>query len=173
MRASLKAIKQKVHGLIVAGEAGGVLLDDTADPIYLRYAFVTLGPEEHILPAFLLDDWGKEVKGLTLYDWIEENGLYFPRAEIFGFKASGQKTQIFLRELDLVLKLRCYAYPTAETPLKDGILVETVFLPDGSVMEPTPTKRPPKAPKLLAKSAVRWVKTPTRHNNFDSSSLVC
>jgi hypothetical protein len=160
----MKAIKQKVNGMILENEPGSLVWDESADPIYLRYAFVTLGPEEHILPAFLLDDWGKEIKGLELYEWVEENGLYFPRAEMFGFKPSGQETQIFLRELDLVLKYRCYAYPTAETPLADGRLIETVYLADSSVTEPIPTKRPPNVPRLLSKSAVRWVKRPTRHN---------
>lgn len=163
----MKAIKQKVNGLILDNEAGGLVWDETADPIYLRYAFVTLGPEAHILPAFLLDDWGNEKKGLALYDWVEKNGLYFPRAEIFGFRPGGQKTQIFLRELDLILKYRCYAYPTAETPLADGRLIETIYLPDDEVTELTPAKRPSTAPRLLSKSAVRWFKKPTLHNHFD------
>ena len=157
---SLKAIKQKVNGSILDDDQSGLVWDDTADPIYLRYAFVTLGPEEHILPAFLLDDWGNEVKGLGLYDWVKENGLYFPRAEMFGFKPDGQETQIFLRELDLVLKYRCYAYPTADSPLANGRLIETIFLPDNSVSEPTAAKRPSNAPPLLSKSAVHWFKIP-------------
>ena len=157
----MKAIKQKIHGSILDNEAGGLLWDNTADPIYLRYAFVTLGPEDHILPAFLLDDWGNEKKGLSLYAWVEKNGLYFPRAEIFGFTPSGQKTQIFIRELDLILKYPCYAYPTAESPLADGRLIETIYLPDETTTEPTPTKRPSDAPRLLSKSAVRWFKRPT------------
>jgi len=156
----LKAIRQKVNGAILVEEQGGLVLDETAEPIYLRYAFVTLGKEEHIFPAFLLDDWGSEVKGLGLYDWVAENGLYFPRAEIFGYKATGEKTQVFLRALDLVLKLRCYAFGTADMPIEGGCLIETVFLPDESVTEPTAAKRPLNAPKLLGKSAVKWVKIP-------------
>lgn len=156
----LKAIKQKVNGVIDMEEWGGLIWEETAGPVFLRYAFVTLGPEEHILPALLLDDWGNEKKGLGMYGWVEKEGLYFPRAEIFGYKPDGQKTQIFLRDLDLVLKYRVYAYPTAETPLSDGRLIETIFLPDKSVTEPTSARRPPDAPKLLGKSAVRWVKIP-------------
>jgi hypothetical protein len=156
----LKAIKQQVKGRILEGEQNSLVLDESADSLYLRFAFVTLGPEEHILPAFLLDDWGNEIKGLGLYDWVEENGLYFPRAEIFGFRASGQQTQIFLRELDLVLKYRVYAYPSAETPIGSGRLIETVSLPDDTITEPAAAKRPSDAPTLLAKSAVRWLKIP-------------
>lgn len=157
----MKAIKQKVNGYILAGSEGVMVLDDTAAPIYLSYAFVTLGPEDHILPAFLLDDWGSEKKGLSLYSWVEKNGLYFPRAEIFGFTPTGTKTQIFLRELDLVLKYRCYAYPTAETLQEDGRLIEKIFLPDNSLTEPIPAKRPANAPRLLSKSAVQWFSSPT------------
>jgi hypothetical protein len=158
----LKAIKQKVHGLIIGDDESGwgLAWDETADPVYLRYAFVTLGPEDHILPAFLLDDWGNETKSLNLYAWVEKNGLYFPRAEIFGFTPSGAKTQIFLRELDLIMKYRCYGYPTAETPLAEGRLIETIYLPDKTVTEPTPSKRPSDAPRLLSKAAVRWLKIP-------------
>ena len=160
----MKAIKQKVNAVIVEDAQGSLVWDEAADPIYLRYAFVTLGPEEHILPSLLLDDWGNEIKGLALYEWVEENGLYFPRAEMFGFRPSGPKMQLFLRELDLVLKYRCYAYPTAETPLADGRLIESIYLLDNSVVEPTPTKRPLDVPRLLSKSAVRWFKSSTLHN---------
>jgi hypothetical protein len=65
-----------------------------------------------------------------------------------------------LRELDLVLKYRCYAYPAADTPLKDGLLIEAIYLPDDSITEPEPTKKPSKIPHLLAKTAVRWYKLP-------------
>ncbi|MFZ0545064.1 MAG: hypothetical protein WAM60_06485, partial [Candidatus Promineifilaceae bacterium] len=92
---------------------------------------------------------------------IQENGLYFPRSELFGFTLFGQETQLFLREIDLVLKYRCYAYPAAETPLQEGQLIETIYLPDGAVTEPIPTKRPSDVPFLLSKSAVRWFKRPT------------
>ena len=83
--------------LLDEGSRPALLLDETAGPIVLRYALVRQGTEEHILPAFLLDDWGAEIKGLALYRWIEEQGDYFPRAELFGFDAGGGETQVFLR----------------------------------------------------------------------------
>ncbi|MFZ0546002.1 MAG: hypothetical protein WAM60_11220, partial [Candidatus Promineifilaceae bacterium] len=71
----MKAFRQKINGLIL-GDKAGLVWDVSADPIYLRFAFVTLGKEDHVFPAFVLDDWGNEIKGVGLYEWIQENGLY-------------------------------------------------------------------------------------------------
>ena len=63
-----------------------ILLDESADKCYLAFTFLEQGTEREIFPESLLDDWGHEIKTLALYDWVLENGLHFPRAEIFGFE---------------------------------------------------------------------------------------
>ena len=79
----------------------------------LRYAFVTRGPGggDHIFPAFVLDDWGREIRTLKLY-------------------------QCFLRELELYARLPCYAYPVEEQSVIKGILLDAILLPDAAAVDP-------------------------------------
>jgi hypothetical protein len=161
----VKAVRQRVQGTLLTGNGRtALLLRDarpeaaTAEVLYLRYAFVTQGVESHVLPAFVLDDWGKEIKSLELYEWVREYGDQFPRAEVFGFDLSGKATQVFLRELELVSKLPCYAYPTKETPLAAGVLVEAILLPDPGVTTVEKAKRPPatEVGQPLRSARVSW-----------------
>ncbi len=70
----MRAVSWHVQGSLFTGENGRSALllqnmepeSETAASLYLRFAFVTLGREEHIFPAFILDDWGKEIRGLKL-----------------------------------------------------------------------------------------------------------
>lgn len=159
----MKAVKQRVQGEILAANGRYALLlrntspeRDAAPLIYLRFAFITLGVEEHIFPSFLLDDWGSEIKSLELYDWIDEFAPQFPRAELFGFEENGQETQLFLRELEQYNKWPCYAYRTVETAVSDGLLVEAILLPDASVTEPVKIKRPSWVKRPLHRAQVQW-----------------
>ena len=174
----MKAVRQGVRGSLLTDNGRTALLlkdawpaAETADTIYLRYAFVTQGVESHILPAFVLDDWGKEIKSLELYEWVRAYGDQFPRAEVFGFDVSGKTTQVFLRELDLVSKLPCYAYPTKETPLADGALVEAILLPDVEVSAAQKTKRPPatEVGPVLRSARVSWWRVNPLLTGFDFS----
>lgn len=163
----MKAVKQRVQGQLLAANGRFALLlqniqpePDAAPLIYVRYAFITLGVEEHIFPAFLLDDWGNEIKGLALYDWVAEFAPQFPRAELFGFDESGQETQLFLRELEQYAKWPCYAYPTADASIAEGVLIEAVLLPDETVTEPTKVKRPSWVERPLRQAQVQWWQVP-------------
>lgn len=99
---------------------GALILSATAKTIYVRYAFVTLAEGAPILPELVLDDWGHEIRGLGVYRWVSANLLQFPRAEVFGYDANGARAQLFLRELEPMLRLQCYAYARPSEPLKDG-----------------------------------------------------
>lgn len=50
---------------------------DAADLLVLRFALVLMGTEAHLFPSFLIDDWGGEVRGLALYDWVREMAITF------------------------------------------------------------------------------------------------
>jgi hypothetical protein len=166
-RETMKAVNFRVQGRIL--EANGryaLLLHDTqpkpeAGPLlYLRLAFTTAGVEEPVFPAFLLDDWGNEIKSTDLYKWVDEFAPQFPRAELFGFDAAGQETQLFLRELELVGKWPCYAYPAAATPVGEGVLVEAILLPDEAVGKPVKIKRPSWVERPLRRARVQWWQVP-------------
>ena len=163
----MKAVKQGVQGELFEVNGRFALLLHHAQPepktqqlIYLRFAFITLGVEEHIFPAFLLDDWGNEIKSLELYNWVDEFAPQFPRAELFGFDEAGQETQLFLRELELYSKRPCYAYPAANTAIGDGLLIEAILLPDATVTEPVKIKRPSWVLPPLRRARVQWWQVP-------------
>ncbi|NKQ37189.1 MAG: hypothetical protein HF973_16430 [Chloroflexi bacterium] len=171
MLGGVKPITQHIHGKLFRDEGGDgrttlLLLNPdpteiTADSLYLRYAFVLLGPEEFVFPAFILDDWGHELRSLDIYEWVRENADHFPRAEIFGYEADGRETQCFVRGLELVVKLPCYVYQNATDKVTEGVRVDEIWLPDASVAEPTPTKPPPELKRPLRSARVRWLRVPS------------
>ena len=173
----MKAVRKRVQGRWLQENGRSILhlnnpkpAADADDLLFLRFALVTIGREDHIFPSFLLDDWGSEVRGLKLYRWIRENGNDFPRAEIFGFEANGDETQLFIRELELYHKLPCYIYPTRETPLTQGVQLDAILLADASVNEPIQIKG--SSSKLLIKRPLRaakvtWWLVPPDITTFD------
>lgn len=145
----MRAIAQRVQGELIQKNGKAVLVLHDAKPakdapnlLYLRYAFVTLGREAPVFPAFLIDDWGAEVRGLKLYRWFKEHADEFPRAEVFGFEADGKETQCFLREFEHYVKLPCYAYQDRAQPVNEGVLLTAVLQPDSACHELTRGKRP-------------------------------
>lgn len=129
-------IKEAIKGsVIVNGDQAAIRLTspESEDVIYLAYALVTQGPEYQILPSVLVDDWGNEIDGMRLYDWVKENGLHFPRAEVFGVTPNGAKAQYFLRDLELFTKFPVYAFAGADADDSSGIAVQAILVPDASV----------------------------------------
>ena len=113
-----------------------------------------VGPESLFFPAFLLDDWGNEIKGLKLYRWLREEGNEFPRAEVFGFGHNGEKQQRFARELEIYDTPRCVAFESREAALESGYPISRVLRwaekgePAGSTQRPTERGLPMKRAKL-------------------------
>ena len=141
--------------------------------ISLRFAFVARGPGggDHIFPSFILDDWGREIRSLKLYDWVRENGQRFPRAEIFGFERDGRETQCFLRELELYARLPCYAYRTADQPITGGLLLKGILLPNDSVQTPLRIDTPAGIERPLRAARVTWWQIPAGEKVIDLAQL--
>jgi hypothetical protein len=165
----MKAIREKVQGKIY--EKGGRIAvwlrqgEEAVEGVdvqefYLRYALTVMGPETHVFPALLLDDWGNEIKKLGLYKWIRDNGELSPRAELFGFTSEGQSSQWFLRELELYFKYPLYVFPTRETALNEGKLVSVVMVTGDPEMQPEQIKRPAELDAPLRRSDVAWWRVP-------------
>jgi hypothetical protein len=153
----MKALRQRCHGrLVPAGSQTILLLDEAAGPLYLRFAILTVNLEHQILPALLLDDWGHELKSLEIYSWLRENGLRFPRAELFGFDPAGQEVQYFLRDLDLMARYPCYSYPANDTPLAEGQLIAGVCLLDPVGADPVRIERPADIKLPLRQVQASW-----------------
>jgi hypothetical protein len=176
-----KAVGQRASGRLLK-EAGGdgrfaLLLTnpkpepDAVDTLILRFALVVMGTEDHLFPSFLIDDWGGEVRGLALYEWVREKGNQFPRAEIFGFNRHGVSVQYFLRELELYAKLPAYVYPDQETALEEGKLLSAVLLPDEAVDVPEKIKRTSQLKRPLTSAQVTWWQVPATLTRFDFNLL--
>lgn len=141
--------------------------------LYLRYAVVVRGPDDPVLPAVLLDDWGKEVRGLKIYEFLRKHGDEFPRAEIFGFDMDGSEAQLFVRSLELYSRLPAYAYTDVDAPLADGVLLDAILLPDAETdrvvrlekAKDGGVKRP------LRSAQVSWWCVPSATTTFDFSLL--
>ena len=137
----MRAVIQRVGGeLLLGGNKNALILHQTKPPkntqnlVYLRFALVTRGPGDHIFPASVLDDWGKERSNLGLYEWILEFGDQFPRAEVFGFDPDGSETQVFIRALEHFARFPCYAYPTDNPVVIGGHLLSAILVPDGKAV---------------------------------------
>jgi hypothetical protein len=144
---------------------------DAADLLFLRFAFVIMGTEAPLVPSFLIDDWGGEVRGTAIYRWVHENGNQFPRAELFGFNGAGQSVQFFVRELELYARLPCTVYPDRETALTEGRPVHAVLLPEVGVTEVAKIKRPSQLKRPLSAARVTWWQVPSTLSRFDFSLL--
>jgi len=172
----VKKITQHVHGKLFADNGRNALLLTNPEPktkaaasLYLCFALVVQGPEEHILPALVLDDWGNQRRDLAVYDWLEAEGHRFPRTEIFGFDVDGSETQCFLRALELYVKLPIYVYQAANAPVAAGILLDAILLPDEAATTAQKTKRPSSLPRPLAKARVSWWQVNPTITDFDFS----
>ena len=163
----MNSVVMKVKGEMLAQDGINSLTVQDLNPaseannlIFLRFAFITRGKGGNIFPSFILDDWGREIRGLKLYDWVRQNGEQFPRGEIFGYEEDGQETQCFLRELELYAKLPTYAFKDKEQPLNKGSLIHAVLLPLDSILAPIWIS-PPQAIKSPLRSAlVNWWQVP-------------
>jgi hypothetical protein len=75
----------------------------------VRYAFPRFGTLRPFFVTMAADDRGKLYKGLDAIDWIANNGLLFPRADVAGQWADGHEDQFVIKELDLGLSVHVFA----------------------------------------------------------------
>ena len=176
----MKAVQQRIQGKLLQEDGRSILLlldpkpeQEVDDLLYLGFALVTLGREEHIFPSFVLDDWGNEIRGLKLFRWLRDNGNEFPRAEIFGFEKDGSKTQVFARALELHVTLPCYVYTSPTEPVTTGRLLKAILLPDVSVTAPRRLERPSvdALERPLRSVRVQWWLVPPATTAFDFNLL--
>jgi hypothetical protein len=152
----LRPLYQELSGRLFRSRQRAILLlDPELPPVTLRYAFAELYGEAHVLPALLLDDWGKVIKNLALYRWVRQYGDQFPRAELFGFYPDGREAQYFLRELDLHHRHPCYVYANPDAPLAAGALLDAILLA-GTNAEPHRIRRPAGLDPLLRNVQAGW-----------------
>jgi hypothetical protein len=160
----VKLVKEAIPGqLIIDGGRIALCLStsESEHMVYLTYALYTMGVESHILPSVILDDWGNEIRGMSLYAWFREYGERFPRAEVFGVAPDGTETQYFLRDLELYSKYPVYAFPEKDGPISTGILLDAVVYLDGDVTTPIMVSPPTSISAPLRDARVSWWAVPS------------
>jgi hypothetical protein len=169
----MKAIAQGLKGeLISAAGRGTVILDPNRETLYLRYALVERSEGDLLFPELLMDDWGHEITTLQLYRWIRENGIHFPRAEVFGYDRHGNSRQYFIRELDLQAKYGCFGFFHLETRLEEGVEIAVIV---SAVDEPVLVDRKPDLGAIdwpLQNAAVEWWRVESKNAMHFAQSLL-
>lgn len=163
-------IKESIPGtLVIENGKAALRLYDTAarETVYLAYALITQGPGYQVLPSVLLDDWGNEIGHLELYSWIRENGLQFPRAEVFGISPSGAKVQYFLRDLEIFAKYPLYAFADNDAPDSSGVLVQAILVSIDNIESPQPVMPPDEVRAPLRDAQVSWWQVNPRHLDLE------
>jgi hypothetical protein len=147
---------QIVRGRTVIDDERALLLLDESSEVYLRFALVELNSGAHVFPESILDDWGKEIRNFQIYHWLGENGIYFPRAELFGYGPDDKPVQRFIRELDLTRRYPCYVYLNRSDPLSKGIIISDGVLVTRGLPDPDLISTPANLSELLKDAAIRW-----------------
>lgn len=169
----LKPLTIPIKGETAKTKDGIVLFIHQEDPeivrhgtIYLRLAFVTKGKGGNVFPSFIIDDWGREIRGIKLYEWVRVNGEKFPRAEIFGQEADGRETQCFLREVELYARLPTYAYNDKMQNIPEGRLLHSILLATSTETVKKLIK-PPEIKYPLKSARVNWWQVPIKERLED------
>lgn len=167
----MRVITEKIAGTIVEDGPLHALRLDVAEGsgafVYLAYALVTLGPEEHVFPCLVLDDWGKEMNTLQVYEWMRENGNHFPRADIFAVGIEGDERQHFLREFELYARYPVYALPTRSSAITDAVRIRAMLVTDATVATPAKIARPSEITGPLANARVTWWLVPPEYQRLE------
>ena len=166
-------IKQRVTGtLLVAGERAALRLQEGDEPVvYLAFALTTQGIAAQIIPSVLLDDWGKEIKGLGLYDWVQEHGPRFPRAELFGYSPDGQSVQYFLRDMELFAPIVVYAAADKALPVQQWARLTDIVIPALDVIAPEPGDTPDDVTGPLRMARLGWWRVAPDYDAPDLADL--
>ena len=174
----LPIIAQEMRGrLLSEPESGQACIifpagpDSSEETVFLRYALVLLGSERPLLPSFLLDDWGREIKGVSLFEWIFNEGERFPRAEVVGYvhhpRRGWKESQFFVRDLELVARWPVFATTRFDAPPEAGIRVHYLAREDPHINHPSPIDRPENLTMPLKRALVSWWVVPHGSTRID------
>ncbi len=147
---------QIVSGRTIIEDDRALLFLNDTQKVYLRFALVELNSGAHVFPESILDDWGKEIRNTQIYHWLGENGIYFPRAELFGYGPDDMPVQRFIRELDLTRRFPCYVYLNRSDPLSKGIKISDGVMATSGLPNPKMISTPANLGQLLKDAAIRW-----------------
>lgn len=110
-------------------------------PVSLRPGYHLITEPDYVLPNEVIDDIGQRWTAPFCYQWMEERGDLFPRADVIGQRAStGAAQSVFMKELDLV-QIAVFAGPLRARadalPVRVDLAIEALAVPDNYALTPT------------------------------------
>lgn len=80
--------------------------------VILRYGLPTLRPPiRYIIPGLFAGERGGTMVGRQAWRYMQARWEHHPRADVFGVAPDGTPVNYFLKELDLSVPIRVFAYP--------------------------------------------------------------
>jgi hypothetical protein len=106
-------------------------------PLNLRPGYRLFAEPGYLLPTEVIDDIGQHFFAPECYEWIEQRGDLFPRADMIGILPSGEKRSLFMKEVDLA-EMAPFASPSGEAhPLvRVELAIESRAVRDGLALAP-------------------------------------
>jgi hypothetical protein len=117
-------------------EAFGVPL--FGPPVFVRPGYLLWNGRGYLLPDEAIDDVGHRYRGRDAFQWIEQRGDAYPRADAIGVLTSGAPESVFMKELDLANVALFASGQPSGTPVRLDLLLEALAVPDGLALSPVP-----------------------------------
>ncbi len=127
------------HILVYGPDAEALGVPLFGPPVSLRPGYHLIAEPDYVLPHEVIDDIGQRWSAPFCYQWMEERGDVFPRADVIGQRASTGATQsVFMKELDLV-QMAVFARPLSgeALPVRVDLVIEARAVTDEYALTPT------------------------------------
>lgn len=126
------------HLLVYGPDAEALGTPRFGPPVSLRPGYHLIAEPDYLLPNEVIDDIGQRWAAPFCYQWMEERGDLFPRADVIGQRAATGATQsVFMKELDLV-QIGVFASPLSADalPVRVDLAIEALAVPDNYALTP-------------------------------------
>ncbi len=130
---------QRHHLLVYGPEAEALGEPLFGPPVYLRPGYRLFTENGYLVLTEVIDDIGQHFFAPGCYEWIEQRGDQFPRADAIGVMPSGERRNVFMKELDLV-DMAGFASPADEPRpiVRVDLAIEARAVADGYALTPAP-----------------------------------
>ncbi|MEL6526818.1 MAG: hypothetical protein AAFQ07_14030 [Chloroflexota bacterium] len=116
---NLALIGDTIAGVVIAVDDHFLLTTEAIDghdsvhhgTFTVRYGITYLGkPHKSLVPGLMALDYGAFKTGEEAWDFLLNKSNLYPRADVLGYDAQGEKQQVFVKELDLLYPFDVLVY---------------------------------------------------------------